>query len=232
LLFRLCEGIPRKTFIATSLIFIFGSLSLFWISTHLGYRHMFSMKSVKVIIIVSELFALVKLGRAEALVGSLLWLFSIVNFSSPANEKVRQFSGVNKLITSRKLAFDLTADWVRLMNRLDPERQAYLWYDSSGDCDQWSGLAAASHYWQGRVFNERFPEAISPIGEIGIIEPSHLWGRRILIMTSREDLMAKARENLRKLGTRIDCTGSEVFRSPVDEYFSVQCCTFAPLSAP
>jgi len=214
-------------------LIVCASLSLaLWLSYFRPRRQRLATKPVSVLGFARATIAFVKRRRAVALVGLLLALFSIVNFSSLSNQRIRQFSGTNALITSRKLAFDLTADWVRLMNRLDPEREAYLWYDASGNCDHWSALAAASHYWQGRVFNEQFPVANAPIGEMGIIEPSRLWGRRILIMSSREDLMDDARENLRKLGSRIDYTGIQVFYSAGDNYFSVQICTFAPLGGP
>lgn len=149
-------------------------------------------------------------------------LFLIINIAPPSSAAIR----ATEAIPSRRFTLELIADWVNLMNQLDPERQAYLWYTRAGNGIQLQSFAAASHYWQGRVYNESFPEVNVPIGEMGIMNPVELKNKVVLVLTANENLISVAEKNLAAMNISLTCWKVADFRSSAELYFSVYRCSF------
>ena len=149
-------------------------------------------------------------------------LFLIINITPPSHRSIRHI----ETIPSQRFTLELTADWVNLMNQLDPERQAYLWYDQAGNEIQLQSFASASHYCQGRVYNESFPAVNVVFGEMGIINPVDLINKEVLILTASENLISVAENNLAAMNISLTCRKVADFRSATDLYFSIYSCSF------
>jgi len=87
-------------------------------------------------------------------------------------------------------------------------------------------MAAASHYWQGRVYNESFPAVNVPMGEMGIINPVDLKNKEVLVLTANKNLISVAMNNLAAMNIDLTCRKVADFRSAIDLFFSIYSCSF------
>jgi hypothetical protein len=89
---------------------------------------------------------------------------------------------------------EATVEWLRLVNEIDPDRKALLWF--SWFTDQYGPLyrqfSAASHFWQMRLVNQTFPKLRRPIAEADSRPATIPSTGTILIMSSKRDAFEAA----------------------------------------
>jgi len=222
------EKVRLRIFTCIATFFAAASFLLFWWTTRPTYSpaafanlYTFPLYYYPLFFLLFlGIFALTNKNSFSTVV--FIGLFLIINITPPSYAAIRHIEA----IPSRRYALELTADWVDLMNQLDPERQAYLWYDRAGNEIQLQTFAAASHYWQGRVYNESFPAVNVPMGEMGIINPVDLKNKEVLVLTASKNLISVAMNNLAAMNIGLTCRKVADFRSATDLFFSIYSCSF------
>ena len=94
-----------------------------------------------------------------------------------------------------------TERWMAFIDTIDVARHGYLWYNT-GEAygGLYASLSAASHQWQGHVYNEAYPQLDVPIGEVGVV-PSALLieeQRPLIILTADTRRYQEAADNFRR----------------------------------
>ena len=154
----------------------------------------------------------------------MLALVCVCNFSPKDSEFLYYKQGLplTGAITSRREAFTAALGWLAVADRLDPQREKFLWYNASSELylKDW---AAASHLWQGRVYNEAFPESNAPIGEMGVIPPQAMSGKRLLVLTPEPKQIASAQKDFAANGLALDCAKAADYTLPRISFTILDC---------
>ncbi len=219
--------ISHSAFVKSSMAFLVLSFFAFWYTTTYHQRGIFfhDFTILRGAVFLAIFFLVSMAGQKLIPVGIMASFFFLFNLSPEATDHIHKTTHLSKLIPSRKLAHTMAIQWVELMNRLDPERKAYLWYQRSAN-RHWVDLSAASHYWQGRLYNEKFPSVGLPTGENNVVvNPDQLVKQPLIIMSPNHDLVLESQKNLLSINIRSTCSKGTDFIVEGKKYFEVYQCT-------
>lgn len=211
LFYVVIEKLRRAIILAAGLIMLILGLLIFRVTVNNPYiegvsHHHINSAMIETIYLALLLIMMIFLFKFRfGLLAMLLVSLCVIEMRPWGSTQlsINEFNTVN----NREKIFLLTVPWVRLIERMDPSRQALLWYKAGDGLSFMSSFAAASHLWQGRVFNESFP---NPHGDIpgsanGGMPIESLKNRKIIVMTEDGSLVEKAQKNLREAGLDFIC---------------------------
>lgn len=103
--------------------------------------------------------------------------------------------------------FTIATQWLNTVNKIDPNRDAYIWYDISEPFGQiFRDCNAISHFWQERLINEQFPQIkVADTDWHGPRQIHAQVGQEVLIATSlKTDKLKKLAEILAEENMRFE----------------------------
>jgi hypothetical protein len=150
--------------------------------------------------------------------------FFILNISPEPSYRLLKSCNATEDVPNRKTAMYLSIEWIKYMNKIDPQRKAYLWYDKRDSRAYRVGLAASSHLWQGRIYNEFYPDCNVVMGEVGVVNPEVLTQQPLIIISDEDKTLEVAIDNLKKINIDLSCENVNSFIYLNKKYFDVYVC--------
>ncbi len=220
------DGLSRKAFGRGAILLAALNLAWFWYST-ITPRHTFFMAEARpwtallVAVVMAGLILLRKPALALAAIASLVMM---INRNPQLADELFPERGRTADVPTRQVAMQLSMDWLKMMERVDPERKGFLWYDSAGEKSPRVMLASVSHFWQLRVYNEHYPQLDIQIGEHPTIMPEQLVRQPLIVMSDDRTTLDQARRSLRDRGVDSRCESMGDFASGGKKFFEVVRC--------
>jgi len=149
--------------------------------------------------------------------------FVALNFSPANSFMLYEKLGVSPYMSSRKQAFDYALGWSEWARQTDPDKSAYLWYNSAGGLDFFNDWAGVSHIWPGSVFNTLLPDTNAPITGAGVKQVGVLRERDMILLVSRKEQADMAAVSLSRCGISLSCGPMAQLPLNVRVFYAYKC---------